>query len=468
MIRFARSTGGLAVAAVLVLAAACSKKPAAKTEPEPTPTPSVASTPVPVTAAPTPRPTPVPAPSILSEPLAKLSGYLNPVFFDLDKADIRPDAKDVLGANAEFLRKYPTIKVTVEGHCDERGTREYNMALGQRRASSAKEYLISLGIDGSRLDDRLLRQGAPLLQRARRGLLAEEPARPVHGDGQVTDEDDPAKRPPRGPPRRCRSATGCVTTSDIEGIHKHLNELEKKVDAASAQASSREEVQKLNENLSKQANTLLRSNADLGTKFDELVREMQSVAGKLEESNRRLREVSQQMAEVQARAGAERSPEQAPLPPRSSSRGCREQAASTAGAGAPRAARSPSPSDLFAQATADYQRGQFDLARQGFAEYAETYPKTDLSDDALYWAGECWAAQKKSREAIAAWERLFKQYPDSDKAAAAHLKKAIAHLDLGEKAQAIVELQFVVNEYPRSDEAKSARQRLKALGSDVR
>jgi tol-pal system protein YbgF len=258
-------------------------------------------------------------------------------------------------------------------------------------------------------------------------------------------------------------AGGCVSTSDVEGIHKHLNELEKKVNAASAQASSREEVQKLNENLSKQSNTLLRSNAELGTKFDDLIREMQNVAGKLEESNRRLREVSQQMAELQARAGG--APGAAPsaivvpgVP----------GAAPAPGAGAPRGAKSPSPTDLFAQATADYQRGQFDLARQGFAEYAETYPKTDLSDDALYWAGECWAAQKKPREAIAAWERLFKQYPDSDKAAAAHLKKAIAHLDLGEKAQAIVELQFVVNEYPRSDESKSARQRLKALGSDVR
>ncbi|HQR67878.1 MAG TPA: tol-pal system protein YbgF, partial [Thermoanaerobaculia bacterium] len=130
--------------------------------------------------------------------------------------------------------------------------------------------------------------------------------------------------------------------------------------------------------------------------------------------------------------------------------------------------KGPGPSDLFAQATADYQRGQFDLARQGFQEYVETYPKSEVADDAAYWVGECYAAQKKPREAIAAWERLFKQYPESDKGPAAHLKKGLAHLDLGEKAQAIVELQFVVHEYPRSDEAKSARQRLRTLGADVR
>jgi len=246
------------------------------------------------------------------------------------------------------------------------------------------------------------------------------------------------------------SLGGCVSGSDIERLQRQINGVEKKVDALSSQASSREEVQKLSDNLGKQSTALLRANAEIGTKFDDLIRDMQTLAGKLEDSNRRLREVSQQLAEMQARAVA--------------------GAAATAGAtaAAPAGARTASPADLYAQATADYQRGQFDLARQGFQEYLDSYPKTDLSDDAAYWIGECYAAQKKSREAIAAWERLFKQYPDSDKAAAAHLKKGVAHLDLGEKAQAIVEMQFVVHEYPRSDEAKSARQRLKALGADVR
>ncbi|HQQ79050.1 MAG TPA: tol-pal system protein YbgF, partial [Thermoanaerobaculia bacterium] len=127
-----------------------------------------------------------------------------------------------------------------------------------------------------------------------------------------------------------------------------------------------------------------------------------------------------------------------------------------------------SPADLFAQATADYQRGRYDLARQGFEDYAEKFPRTDLSDDALYWAGECWSAQKKPHEAITAYDKLFRTYPQSDKAPAAHLKKGLAHLDLGEKAQAMVELNYVVNQFPGSDEAKSARQRLKALGGDAR
>jgi tol-pal system protein YbgF len=200
---------------------------------------------------------------------------------------------------------------------------------------------------------------------------------------------------------------------------------------------------------------------------------MQALAGKLEDTNRRLAQLSQQIAEVQARAassGAVAAPAVAPgpgSPGAAPAAGGLVAVPSVAPASAPKGG-GISPADLFAQATADYQRGRYDLARQGFEDYAEKFPRTDLSDDALYWAGECWSAQKKPREAIAAYDRLFRTYPESDKAPAAHLKKGLAHLDLGEKAQAMVELNYVVNQFPGSDEAKSARQRLKALGGDAR
>jgi peptidoglycan-associated lipoprotein len=73
-------------------------------------------------------------------------------FFDFNKADIRPDARDALGKTADFLRNYPQVRVTIEGHCDERGSTEYNLALGDRRASAVKQYLISLGISADRLN----------------------------------------------------------------------------------------------------------------------------------------------------------------------------------------------------------------------------------------------------------------------------------------------------------------------------
>jgi peptidoglycan-associated lipoprotein len=72
-------------------------------------------------------------------------------YFDFNKADIRSDARDALGKTADYLRNNPTIRATIEGHCDERGSTEYNLALGDRRASAVKQYLVSLGISADRL-----------------------------------------------------------------------------------------------------------------------------------------------------------------------------------------------------------------------------------------------------------------------------------------------------------------------------
>jgi peptidoglycan-associated lipoprotein len=72
-------------------------------------------------------------------------------YFDLDKADIRSDARSALAKSADFLRNYPQVKVVIEGHCDERGSTEYNLALGDRRAAAVKQYLVSLGIGADRV-----------------------------------------------------------------------------------------------------------------------------------------------------------------------------------------------------------------------------------------------------------------------------------------------------------------------------
>ncbi len=74
------------------------------------------------------------------------------VFYDFDSSDIRSDAVPTLEAQAAFLRTFPSLTLVVEGHADERGTREYNLALGERRANAHKDYLISLGVDPARIE----------------------------------------------------------------------------------------------------------------------------------------------------------------------------------------------------------------------------------------------------------------------------------------------------------------------------
>jgi peptidoglycan-associated lipoprotein len=73
------------------------------------------------------------------------------VFFAFDRSDISPEARQILTRQADWLRRYPNVTVTIEGHCDERGTREYNLALGERRAQAVKNVLVASGISASRM-----------------------------------------------------------------------------------------------------------------------------------------------------------------------------------------------------------------------------------------------------------------------------------------------------------------------------
>jgi peptidoglycan-associated lipoprotein len=79
------------------------------------------------------------------------SKLLKDIHFDFDKYNIRPGDAEILNENAVLLKKYPKVKVQIEGHCDERGTVEYNLALGERRANNTKNYLVSLGVSADRI-----------------------------------------------------------------------------------------------------------------------------------------------------------------------------------------------------------------------------------------------------------------------------------------------------------------------------
>lgn len=136
----------LLMTAGLIAVAGCSKKPPAALPPPP-----------PTNNAPPERPLPPPPPEtgngIVPGSRADFvaqSGS-DTVHFATDSSDIDAEAQGILAKQAAWLQKFPRVNVTIEGHCDERGTREYNLALGDRRANSAKAYLVSQGIAASRL-----------------------------------------------------------------------------------------------------------------------------------------------------------------------------------------------------------------------------------------------------------------------------------------------------------------------------
>jgi peptidoglycan-associated lipoprotein len=144
----------------LALAAGCGKKKPPVARPT-TPPPPAATAPTrpPAPPEPVPETTPIPPePKISDDSLAtkdldviNKNSPFQPVFYALDSADLDQAGQQTLNGNAEILRKYSTWVITLEGHCDERGTAEYNLALGERRALAAKTYLVSLGIPADRL-----------------------------------------------------------------------------------------------------------------------------------------------------------------------------------------------------------------------------------------------------------------------------------------------------------------------------
>jgi peptidoglycan-associated lipoprotein len=142
----------VSLVAAFALATGCKKKaPTTAQEARPPVTAKAPETTVPPPATAAPR-RDVES-DVLSKDIAEMNkaGYLTDAFFDYDQSDLREDARTALAADAGWLKKYPTVQVLIEGHCDERGTAAYNLALGDTRANAAKEYLVSLGVDGSKL-----------------------------------------------------------------------------------------------------------------------------------------------------------------------------------------------------------------------------------------------------------------------------------------------------------------------------
>jgi peptidoglycan-associated lipoprotein len=98
---------------------------------------------------------------------------LSPVFFDLDQSELLPAGQATLQQNADWMQRWTSTRILVEGHCDERGTNEYNLALGERRAAAVRDYLASLGVDPSRIQTRSLGEESPFCQDSTEGCWSQ-------------------------------------------------------------------------------------------------------------------------------------------------------------------------------------------------------------------------------------------------------------------------------------------------------
>ncbi len=177
-----------------------------------------------------------------------------------------------------------------------------------------------------------------------------------------------------------------------------------------------------------------------------------------------LREMIERMSELDARvqsqaAAAQAAVAAAAVPP-APAPGDDEPGTPAPAPAAPVVAAPPPARELYSQAYADYTRGNYDLAMQGYREYLRYYPDTDLSDNAQYWIGESLYAKRLFGEAVAAWDELLREYPSSDKLPDARFKRAMALERLGRRREALGEYRAVADRYPNSEAGRKAKERL--------
>ena len=263
------------------------------------------------------------------------------------------------------------------------------------------------------------------------------------------------------------SLAACSSSSeDMALLHREITDVQRSVDTLQTEVIDQSDLQAMEKTMQDLTNQNLRSNADLAARVVELQEQIEALHASLELTTRRLQQISQELAAAQSIGTAG-----AVLPPVSvASPG--EGSAGTAGAIAAGAAvssrGSAGPEELYRSAYEDYMRGNYDLARDGFSEYLKRWPLTELSDNAQYWIGECYDAQDQPQEALDSFSKVLEDYPTSDKAAAAQLKKGLIYLKMGDQGQGVVNLQYVVYEHPGTREADLAREQLKSLGLTIR
>ena len=248
-----------------------------------------------------------------------------------------------------------------------------------------------------------------------------------------------------------------AANKDIERLALQIAALQGQLaDVQRATEETRAELRRLTELVAEQ-NALLKKGASDRKQEDE------AVAGSFKDLTDRVAELAEALdalrAQFPAPLGAPPAGDAAASAP-SSPAGAASGTAPAAPTAAAPAVPAPAPRELYSQAYADYARGNYDLAMQGFSEYIRNYPDTDFTDNAQYWIGECLYSKKMYTEAIEAWNALIKDYPTSDKIPDGRVKKGMALERLGRKSQALVEYRYVVDRFPNSQAARLARERL--------
>jgi tol-pal system protein YbgF len=267
------------------------------------------------------------------------------------------------------------------------------------------------------------------------------------------------------------ATTACTSSEDMTLLHREITDVQRQVQQLETSMPDKGDLDQMEQRLQELTSQTMRSNADLAMRVERLQEQIEALHASLELTTRRLQNISQELAAARSTYGAG-----AVLPPVIAAPDADSDPTGAGGSeetpgGAipvPVSPATATPEELYRSSYEDYMRGNYDLAAQGFREYLRRWPDTELTDNALYWIGECYDAQDKAQEALDVFTQVLEEYPNSDKAAAAQLKKGLLYLKLGDKGQGVLNLQYVVYEHPGTEEAELARARLQSLGLTIR
>ena len=267
------------------------------------------------------------------------------------------------------------------------------------------------------------------------------------------------------------SGTGCATTTGTTQLQADLDTLQQQVWKLQKENAAR--AQQVAQAAPPAASVPDQTTAELRARLETLAHEVQVLQTRAEESEQRLNVLTNDLRAARAALDTMgRGQAALPVPPVPGAAAPSMGTAVPAGNGhepppSPRPPMEPasgSGADLFRAGYSDYGRQNYDQALSELEEFLRLHPNDDLADDAQYLIGEIQFSQQKYPEAIVAYDRLIKEHADGDRAAPAHLKKGLALLEMNRTADAVIQFQHVVSAYPKSEEARVARERLRALG----
>ena len=431
--------------------------------------------------------------------LERLQSEVQDVYFDYDKSDVREDARATLQRNADALKAlfkdFPTAIIVVEGHCDERGSAEYNLGLGDRRATSAKEFLVQLGVPADRLKTISYGKERPQCTEANEELLAEEPPRPLRGP--VTQFNGSAAAQARGlsaretdmtlrrvfsfrlalcararrPSRRRKKSSKSNATSAL--LRDDLLQLKQSVERETGQSCSRgsgharsgQRHQPVRRRAGKDdarpdegaGRQVLKPVSALTGKVDSMTDEFRFVKESVTDLSVRLGKLEQQIIDLDTAIKIARRLH------------CNRRRAGpaitrgNAASGAfrrwtcgtmPCATRPPASTISRSQEFNDYLKC-FGYHRHGAVGAVSTLATSST-------------ARANLQDAVKAFDAVLERYPDNTRTLDARLMKGRALVKLGQRNEGAKEFREIINLAKGSEQAAKAATELRALGLAVR